>query len=109
MRDRMNGLLGDTAVINGAISPELDVKNEVIRLRLLNGSNARDYKFNFNDNNEFNQIASDGGFLEESVAMKNLSLAPRSEEHTSELQSRGHLVCRLLLEKKETYVGALTY
>src|SRR5690625_6514053 len=25
----------------------------------------------------------------------------RSEEHTSELQSRGHLVCRLLLEKKQ--------
>src|SRR5439155_14234182 len=37
-----------------------------------------------------------------------LSLSPRtgctfvrSEEHTSELQSRGHLVCRLLLEKKK--------
>src|SRR3989449_5933676 len=28
-------------------------------------------------------------------------LAPRSEEHTSELQSRLHLVCRLLLEKKK--------
>src|SRR5690625_6069281 len=27
----------------------------------------------------------------------------RSEEHTSELQSRGHLVCRLLLEKKEIH------
>src|SRR5207253_8546464 len=27
----------------------------------------------------------------------------RSEEHTSELQSRGHLVCRLLLEKKKTH------
>src|SRR5207253_11219096 len=27
--------------------------------------------------------------------------AARSEEHTSELQSRGHLVCRLLLEKKQ--------
>src|SRR5437870_13346683 len=27
--------------------------------------------------------------------------AMRSEEHTSELQSRGHLVCRLLLEKKK--------
>src|SRR5690625_7016116 len=27
--------------------------------------------------------------------------ADRSEEHTSELQSRGHLVCRLLLEKKK--------
>src|SRR5439155_21660114 len=30
-----------------------------------------------------------------------LMLAGRSEEHTSELQSRGHLVCRLLLEKKK--------
>src|SRR5690625_5511880 len=28
-------------------------------------------------------------------------LVVRSEEHTSELQSRGHLVCRLLLEKKK--------
>src|SRR5690625_6710231 len=30
-----------------------------------------------------------------------VALARESEEHTSELQSRGHLVCRLLLEKKE--------
>src|SRR5690625_6774430 len=29
----------------------------------------------------------------------------RSEEHTSELQSRGHLVCRLLLEKKNNKSG----
>src|SRR5690625_6651151 len=29
----------------------------------------------------------------------------RSEEHTSELQSRGHLVCRLLLEKKQHYTA----
>src|SRR5437870_7038141 len=28
----------------------------------------------------------------------------RSEEHTSELQSRGHLVCRLLLEKKKKFI-----
>src|SRR5207253_10665981 len=28
----------------------------------------------------------------------------RSEEHTSELQSRGHLVCRLLLEKKNRMI-----
>src|SRR2546429_4037723 len=31
----------------------------------------------------------------------------RSEEHTSELQSRLHLVCRLLLEKKKTYLEHL--
>src|SRR5690625_5338687 len=29
----------------------------------------------------------------------------RSEEHTSELQSRGHLVCRLLLEKKKQKIN----
>src|SRR3989442_9612704 len=29
---------------------------------------------------------------------------PRSEEHTSELQSRPHLVCRLLLEKKKKLI-----
>ena len=40
---------------------------------------------------------------DDSVAVKRLKLLgeePRSEEHTSELQSRLHLVCRLLLEKK---------
>src|SRR6266508_6977419 len=31
------------------------------------------------------------------------ALRYRSEEHTSELQSRGNLVCRLLLEKKKQY------
>src|SRR3712207_8085838 len=32
---------------------------------------------------------------------------PRSEEHTSELQSRQYLVCRLLLEKKKLIVDSL--
>src|SRR2546430_12309153 len=34
---------------------------------------------------------------------RNLVLLFRSEEHTSELQSQSNLVCRLLLEKKNTY------
>src|SRR5439155_13044366 len=34
-------------------------------------------------------------------AIKEVMERNRSEEHTSELQSRGHLVCRLLLEKKK--------
>src|SRR5437660_5674354 len=33
-------------------------------------------------------------------------ITDRSEEHTSELQSRGHLVCRLLLEKKKASMPA---
>src|SRR3989442_11646846 len=35
------------------------------------------------------------------VSMASMTPIPRSEEHTSELQSRPHLVCRLLLEKKK--------
>src|SRR5690349_22543667 len=34
-----------------------------------------------------------------------IALALRSEEHTSELQSRRDLVCRLLLEKKNLYIN----
>src|SRR2546422_7175160 len=34
---------------------------------------------------------------------------PRSEEHTSELQSRLHLVCRLLLEKKKKKKDNINY
>src|SRR5436305_4413244 len=38
----------------------------------------------------------------------NIAGASRSEEHTSELQSRPHLVCRLLLEKKNTGDAQIT-
>src|SRR3712207_2163026 len=39
---------------------------------------------------------------EDSAALEWTSTGTRSEEHTSELQSRQYLVCRLLLEKKTT-------
>src|SRR2546429_7104798 len=38
----------------------------------------------------------------EKLLARNAQIDGRSEEHTSELQSRLHLVCRLLLEKKNT-------
>src|SRR3712207_8259446 len=41
------------------------------------------------------------------VAAQRRELHRRSEEHTSELQSRQYLVCRLLLEKKDTYLRHL--
>src|SRR5690349_24071384 len=46
---------------------------------------------------EFVLTREKGGSLEEPVRLA----SPRSEEHTSELQSRRDLVCRLLLEKKK--------
>src|SRR3712207_8361695 len=42
------------------------------------------------------------GVLQDDAGLPRVGLArPRSEEHTSELQSRQYLVCRLLLEKKK--------
>src|SRR5438309_11122173 len=46
-------------------------------------------------------ISADGGTLFYSWDQKDLANTFRSEEHTSELQSQFHLVCRLLLEKKK--------
>src|SRR5690625_6972458 len=40
--------------------------------------------------------------LSQELEQRLLDDQARSEEHTSELQSRGHLVCRLLLEKQNT-------
>src|SRR5690625_554129 len=40
-------------------------------------------------------------FLAVKLGNASIAVLCRSEEHTSELQSRGHLVCRLLLEKKK--------
>src|SRR5690625_5885602 len=37
------------------------------------------------------------------VTDRHCAYLQRSEEHTSELQSRGHLVCRLLIEKKNIF------
>src|SRR2546429_5804738 len=52
-----------------------------------------------------NQVQHFVGFVYQEVRMHSHKARPllieRSEEHTSELQSRLHLVCRLLLEKKK--------
>src|SRR5690349_22459085 len=47
----------------------------------------------------FHTIFSDPTYRE--IAWRTIWMAARSEEHTSELQSRRDLVCRLLLEKKK--------
>src|SRR5690554_7543136 len=44
-----------------------------------------------------------GETYQQGSALADLGDTARSEEHTSELQSRPHLVCRLLLEKKILY------
>lgn len=71
-----DGWYGETAIINGAVSPVAKVPAGKVRLRLLNGANARFYIVTFSDNREFLKIASDGGFLEAPVPLKAMEMAP---------------------------------
>jgi FtsP/CotA-like multicopper oxidase with cupredoxin domain len=47
------GVIGDEVLVNGTIGPYFDVTTRLVRLRLLNGSNARLYNFGFSDDRTF--------------------------------------------------------
>lgn len=68
------GTLGDTVMINGVVNPVLTAPKEKVRLRILNGSNALTYQLHFDQEMPFELIATDGGFVQEVVEMKALTL-----------------------------------
>lgn len=70
-----NGNLYDTLSVNGTINPYIEVPEGLIRLRLLNGSQARIYHLNVVGAN-MTKIASDGGYLPGPVELEQLVLAP---------------------------------
>ncbi|MGH8792513.1 MAG: multicopper oxidase family protein [Stackebrandtia sp.] len=70
------GVLGDELLVNGTHSPYLEVRTQRVRLRLLNGSNARTYNFGFADDREFDMIASDGGLLSRPHRTDRIQLTP---------------------------------
>jgi FtsP/CotA-like multicopper oxidase with cupredoxin domain len=70
------GILGDEIVVNGTRAPYLDVSTELVRLRLLNGSNARSYNFGFADYRDFALIGTDGGLLYRPGAVSRIPLTP---------------------------------
>ncbi|MEM1319597.1 MAG: multicopper oxidase domain-containing protein [Bacteroidota bacterium] len=72
----MDGKRGKTLVINGTVNPYIEVPKGWLRLRLLNGSNARFYEFYLKNEQAFYKIATEGGFLEKPVAITKLTMAP---------------------------------
>jgi FtsP/CotA-like multicopper oxidase with cupredoxin domain len=70
------GSLGDTVLANGTVGGYLEVTTELVRLRLLNGSNARVYDFGFSDGREFSLIATDGGLLPAPHVTDHVQLSP---------------------------------
>jgi FtsP/CotA-like multicopper oxidase with cupredoxin domain len=76
MHDRMMGMMGQLMLVNGTTFARFKVQKRLTRLRILNGSNARIYNLEFEDQREFLQMATDGGQLERPVAMRDIVLAP---------------------------------
>lgn len=72
----MWGYRGDVFITNGQVSPTFTAQKGLLRLRLLNGSNAGVYRFSFADNRQFTQIASDNSFLSQPVALNTVLLSP---------------------------------
>lgn len=71
-----DGTIGNEIMVNGVLHPFLDVDSSLIRLRLLNGSNALSMTYRLDSQASFYQIASDGGFLNQTVELKTLTLSP---------------------------------
>lgn len=67
---------GDTLLVNGTIEPYVDVNRGKVRLRLLDASNSENYSFTMSDRSSFQQVASDGGFLEAPVTRSRVFLSP---------------------------------
>jgi FtsP/CotA-like multicopper oxidase with cupredoxin domain len=72
----MAGMRGDTLIVNGVIAPVARAPAGIVRLRLLNAANARNFDLAFRDSRIFQVIASDGGYLPAPVAMTALTIAP---------------------------------
>lgn len=71
---RVNDELDNTTMVNGTINPMVNCPAQIVRLRLLNASSHRVFRFGFKDGRTFYQIASDGGLLNTPIAMTKLNL-----------------------------------
>src|SRR5436309_5129410 len=95
-------------VTSGIMGMPVTTASADARSHFLQGQRELDLARNFEALDHFKlAVAADSTFaiayLNIATTGNSLDEFKRSEEHTSELQSRENLVCRLLLEKKKTY------
>ncbi|WP_436499449.1 multicopper oxidase family protein [Actinokineospora sp. HUAS TT18] len=74
--DFAEGVLGDVVLVNGAPWPVHEVDAVRHRLRLLNASNARRYRLEFDPPTPITQIGSDGGLLDRPHPLSDVLMAP---------------------------------
>ena len=73
-RDHVLGMRGDVILVNGTRDPFFQARTGRLRLRILNGSNARVYNLGFDGQRTFHQIGTGGSLLEAPVEMTRLLL-----------------------------------
>src|SRR5690625_6875147 len=98
-QDRLRELGRATAQLSSHQRAQVSNERELVRARQASSQVTREVAQQSRDlaRSQRDQISS----TQQTVrAAGDFNSSLRSEEHTSELQSRGHLVCRLLLEKK---------
>jgi FtsP/CotA-like multicopper oxidase with cupredoxin domain len=74
--DRLNGYFGDRLLVNGVVDPVWHAPQQWVRLRLLNGCNARPLTLRLNKAMPMLQVANEGGLLEVPVARSFVILFP---------------------------------
>jgi spore coat protein A len=69
-------VFGNAILVNGKLLPYVEVEPRKYRLRLMNGSNGRFYRFSLSNKSEFHAIGDDQGLLSAPAAVKRIPLAP---------------------------------
>jgi len=72
----MDGLREETIVVNGTVNAFHEVPKGWLRLRLLNASNARFYRFYLDRDVPLYKIATEGGFLNNPIPIKYMDMSP---------------------------------
>ena len=115
--EMMDGKREETLVINGTVNPYVEVPQGWVRLRLLNGSNARFYDFHLESKEAFHKIATEGGFLEKPVEITSLRMTPGERNEVmvdmSDGQTRNLLARFISVDDDDrvmiTYSGSLKF
>lgn len=72
----VDGMNDSITVVNGTIDPYVEMPAQVVRMRILNADQERNYKFGFTNGQAFSVIGSDGGLLAAPVNLTRVDAAP---------------------------------
>jgi len=93
-------VFGDAILVNGKITPYLEVEPRLYRFRILNAANGRFFHLAFTGDLEFQQIGTDQGLMASPVPLKQLNIAPG--ERTDIIVDFSHSAGANLVLKNDT-------